>query len=31
MLAGVYRSLALHALDALPTRGKRALRRVLSA
>jgi predicted short-subunit dehydrogenase-like oxidoreductase (DUF2520 family) len=29
MLAGVYRSLALHALDALPTRGKRALRRVL--
>jgi predicted short-subunit dehydrogenase-like oxidoreductase (DUF2520 family) len=31
MLAGVYRSLALHALDALPTRGKRALRRVLRA
>jgi predicted short-subunit dehydrogenase-like oxidoreductase (DUF2520 family) len=29
MLAGVYRSLALHALDALPSRGKRALRRVL--
>jgi predicted short-subunit dehydrogenase-like oxidoreductase (DUF2520 family) len=29
MLAGVYRSLALHALDALPARGKKALRRLL--
>ncbi len=29
MLAGVYRALALHALDALPTRDKKALRRVL--
>ena len=29
MVAGVYRLLALHALDALPTRGKKVLRRVL--
>ena len=29
MLAGVYRSLALYALNALPGRGKKQLRRLL--
>jgi predicted short-subunit dehydrogenase-like oxidoreductase (DUF2520 family) len=31
MLAGVYRSLALYALETLPTQGKKELRRLLSA